>query len=247
MHRVDELFDTATAEEMARGYKKDEGHYVCLLCGATFMEGQIFPMDEAYYDAERAVMEHIKRAHGSVFDRLLDMGKRLTGLSDVQRSVVELLYMGKSDEEIAKILGGRAKSTIRNHRFALRERKQRAKVFLAIMENLEGRQEEEKSITIHKGATMRDDRFDITEKDRDQVLKAFIKDGCLTQFPAKEKKKLIVLQELFIRFERGRDYTEREVNEVIKTFYHDYATLRRYLIEYGYLERESDCSRYWVK
>ena len=247
MHRVDELFDTATVEELSQGYKKDGDQYVCLLCGQSYIKGQIYPMDEVYYDAEHATIHHITQAHGSVFDRLLDMGKRSTGLSDVQRSVVELLYMGKSDDEIARTLGGRAKSTIRNHRFALRERKQRAKIFLAIMQNLEDKREEEKTMTIHKGATMRDDRFDITEKDRDQVLKVFVKDGKLTQLPAKEKKKLIVIQELFVRFERGRDYTEREVNEVIKTFYHDYATLRRYLIEYGYLERENDCSRYWVK
>jgi len=27
----------------------------------------------------------------------------------------------------------------------------------------------------------------------------------------------------------------------------DHATLRRYLIEYGFLERTQDCGTYWVK
>ncbi len=29
--------------------------------------------------------------------------------------------------------------------------------------------------------------------------------------------------------------------------YDDNATIRRYLIEYGFLDRSKDCSKYWVK
>ena len=36
-------------------------------------------------------------------------------------------------------------------------------------------------------------------------------------------------------------------NSVLKLIYEDYATIRRYLIEYGFMERTNDCKEYWVK
>jgi hypothetical protein len=50
------------------------------------------------------------------------------------------------------------------------------------------------------------------------------------------------------RFEPGRDYTETEVNLLLMgghTF-SDWALLRRMLYDWRFLDRESDCSRYWL-
>jgi len=58
---------------------------------------------------------------------------------------------------------------------------------------------------------------------------------------------VIVLTELAKRFENGRVYSEKEVNEILLTAYEDYAVLRRYLIEYGFMDRELDGSAYWLK
>jgi len=49
------------------------------------------------------------------------------------------------------------------------------------------------------------------------------------------------------RFPPGRRYPEREVNQILRDIHEDYVTLRRYLIEYGFLERTQDCGEYWVK
>lgn len=38
-----------------------------------------------------------------------------------------------------------------------------------------------------------------------------------------------------------------EVNEILKAIYSDFAILRRYLIDYGFMERSRDCTKYWVK
>ena len=78
------------------------------------------------------------------------------------------------------------------------------------------------------------------------MLKNYIKNDKLTTFPSSEKKKIMIIQYLITKFENERKYTEKEVNAVIKDFYEDYATLRRYLVEYGFLDREKDCSFYWV-
>nr|WP_285865170.1 DUF2087 domain-containing protein [Lederbergia lenta] len=72
-------------------------------------------------------------------------------------------------------------------------------------------------------------------------------DGPLDIFPSKEKRKRIVLQHLLSRFEINKKYTEREINEVLKSVYGDFATIRRYFIDYGFMERNKDCSKYWLK
>jgi hypothetical protein len=56
-----------------------------------------------------------------------------------------------------------------------------------------------------------------------------------------------VLREVARRFETERFYNEKEVNELLKTVYDDFVTLRRYLIEYGFMDRKPDGSQYWLK
>ena len=46
------------------------------------------------------------------------------------------------------------------------------------------------------------------------------------------------LLEVVSRFEPGRDYAEREVNEVLLGVHEDFAYLRRELVNYHYLQRE---------
>ena len=97
---------------------------------------------------------------------------------------------------------------------------------------------------------MVDDRYNITETEYEKSLgNVFesLKPLKLKIFSAKEKKKIVILRKLAEQFEAGRNYTEKEVNDILGNIYADYAMLRRYLIEYGYLERTRDCSRYWRK
>lgn len=79
------------------------------------------------------------------------------------------------------------------------------------------------------------------EKLRDTVLKSFIMDdGRLKNIPAQLKKKLIVLEFMVRNLDMGRKYTEKEINEFIKTFHPDFATIRREFIMYHYLYREKE-------
>ena len=45
------------------------------------------------------------------------------------------------------------------------------------------------------------------------------------------------------RFDESRDYEEREVNELLAGFHYDTASLRRYLVDEGMLEREAGVYR----
>lgn len=75
--------------------------------------------------------------------------------------------------------------------------------------------------------------------DRSRVLRNFVRDGKLTTIPAARKQRVIVLQYLLEQFDPGRTYPEREVNDLLGGFHEDFATLRRELVDYGYLTREN--------
>lgn len=73
----------------------------------------------------------------------------------------------------------------------------------------------------------------------------FNPDGTLRSIPSKQGKKDGVLQLVVQSFDKDVSYTEKEVNEHLKTLYADYATLRRDLIDGGYLKRTDDGKSYW--
>ena len=77
-----------------------------------------------------------------------------------------------------------------------------------------------------------------------RVLKNFLTDdGQLRTIPSKQSKLLVVLDRLAQEFEPGRTYPEAEVNEILQGFHPDYAALRRYLVENGFMTREDNV--YW--
>lgn len=76
-----------------------------------------------------------------------------------------------------------------------------------------------------------------------KVLRDFLVDGRLKTIPAQEKKKQIILRYLVLRFEPGRQYTEREVNALIQEVHPDSASLRRYMVDARLLAR--DHGIYW--
>jgi hypothetical protein len=71
-------------------------------------------------------------------------------------------------------------------------------------------------------------------------------DGSLKMIPTKGKKIGAVLDYLVLSFENDVEYNERQVNDILEKFYPDPTTLRRYLIDYGYLERSRNGAQYWL-
>ena len=63
------------------------------------------------------------------------------------------------------------------------------------------------------------------------------------QWPSKRSKRLIVLDHLAQQFQIGMRYTEREVNDVLRRFDDDVATMRRYLVDEQFLDRSQ--GEYW--
>jgi hypothetical protein len=76
-----------------------------------------------------------------------------------------------------------------------------------------------------------------------RVLRAFVRDGRLVSMPAQHGKRMVVLDLLSQQFEPGRRYREPEVNAILLRWHDDCASLRRYLVDEGFLER--DAGEYW--
>ena len=62
----------------------------------------------------------------------------------------------------------------------------------------------------------------------------------------RSKEKIVILQQITKSFIIEKEYSEKDVNELLLKIYSDYVTIRRYLIDYKFIERKADYSKYWV-
>jgi len=90
----------------------------------------------------------------------------------------------------------------------------------------------------------------VPEEDREEdvrkVLKTYLNaDGTIRQIPQMGNKLLIILNFIVDTFSLDTNYTEKEVNTILRRFHVDTAALRRNLIDYGFMARESDGTGYW--
>jgi hypothetical protein len=81
-------------------------------------------------------------------------------------------------------------------------------------------------------------------------LSAYLNEhGQLTRWPGARKRadQDLLLTYLADKFEVGRTYTEREVNDILRQWhtFEDWALLRRELFERGHLNREANGTAYW--
>ncbi len=239
-------------EEIKNGYRfdKENNKYICNHCGKEFFTGEIYQFDNRFFDSHCAVGIHISKEHGTVFDLLISTENKYLGLTENQKSLMGLLNAGLSDNEIARQLGI-SSSTVRHQKFMFREKVKQAKMYLAVYElAVKGNPVHENLVGIHSTATMVDDRYILTMEERDKIIKTAFSSQSplkLIEFPAREKKKIVVLKKIVEQFDYGRSYEEKELNKILKDIYDDYPTIRRYLIEYGFMDRTKDCKEYWLK
>lgn len=88
-------------------------------------------------------------------------------------------------------------------------------------------------------AALEREAHDAALAEQRRVVDRLFTDGRIERVPAKRKVRVAVLLEVLARFEPGRDYSEPEVNEVLRAVHDDVAYLRRELVNYRYLEREA--------
>lgn len=230
-------------KSLEKGIIETDSELVCLFCGKTFNKEEIFSFGDKLVTANYAVNQHIEKQHSGPLKALLNLPAETTGISSTQKRLITLLGLDLSDQEIAEQLDI-STSTIRNHRFKLKEKKKQALYFIAVMNQLERRNKKMQTdeLNIHNY----DERFDIQDKEKQKVLKTFLnEDGKIESIPRKAKSKIILLGYIAEFFNNEKTYTEKEVNAVIQKVHEDFVAVRRYLIEYGFLARTNDGGKYW--
>ena len=239
-------------EVIKKGYEYDEKEkcYKCIECDEAFFEGEIYPFEDRFYTAEKRMLKHMENSHGNRLISLLNLDKKLTTITDNQKEILTLMASGISDKDIAARFNLSA-STVRHVRFSMKEKIKQAKVFIAISELVFGDDNLEKAIIpIHANATMVDDRYNITIEEEEEIIKKMfssLNPLKLRTFATKEKRKLVILRRIVREIDKDKNYTEKELNSLLKEIYDDFVTLRRYLIEYGFMDRSRDGSSYWIK
>ena len=88
------------------------------------------------------------------------------------------------------------------------------------------------------GSVLGGDVSQPASEEENAVLRAFFDGPRLRQIPASRKKRVIVLRRLLERFAPDRSYPESEVNELLREAHDDVATLRRELVDYGFMVRD---------
>lgn len=78
--------------------------------------------------------------------------------------------------------------------------------------------------------------FGMTDEER-EVLARYFSGRTLNEIPTNRARLQVVLQRIALEFDVGRRYTEREVNEILFAFHPDWSTLRRALVDEGFLDR----------
>ena len=84
---------------------------------------------------------------------------------------------------------------------------------------------------------------DISLLPRDPIVRRFVNRGRLVAIPARLSKRRLVLDWLAQEFEPGQIYPEAAVNRMLGRFHPDFAALRRYLVDEGFMERRQGF--YW--
>jgi hypothetical protein len=73
----------------------------------------------------------------------------------------------------------------------------------------------------------------------EKIKNTFIQQGKLISIPVQHKKRLVILQEIAKQFEIGKEYPEKEVNNIISEYHFDFCTIRREFIMNRMFEREN--------
>jgi hypothetical protein len=90
-------------------------------------------------------------------------------------------------------------------------------------------------------------KVDLDAYDRKVLANFILPDGRLKEIPAQRRKLELVLRHVVTTFEPGVKYSEKQVNQALARFHEDTATLRRELVGYGFMKRDSGGGDYQVE
>jgi predicted transcriptional regulator len=87
--------------------------------------------------------------------------------------------------------------------------------------------------------------IDVDAYDRKVLNNYLTSDGKIKTIPVQQKKLSAILRFIVDDFEIEKQYTEKEVNEILERRHEDYARLRRELVDNQLMGREGGGGKYW--
>lgn len=159
--------------------------------------------------------------------------------------ILSLLAGGpKNGQALAGILGLSA-PTISHHLAKLKEinavavRREKNIIYFHLNKDVLLHYSEALPKLVAEGTNERNDKgMELAHK---KILDNFLtKEGKLKTIPSQRKKKLIVLHYIASGLKMGKIYEEKEINEYIKRYHEDYATIRREFIMSDIMHREQN-------
>jgi hypothetical protein len=84
-----------------------------------------------------------------------------------------------------------------------------------------------------------------TTAEAERAYRTWVRDGRLVGMPARRRRRLPLLDLVAQDFEPGKAYSAAQVRARLRRWHHDHATLGRYLVDEGFLDRLPDGSRWW--
>ena len=88
----------------------------------------------------------------------------------------------------------------------------------------------------------------MSDDDHSAIARYLDPAGRVVIYPSKASRKRQVLAYLASKLEQEREYSEREINDLLDRYhtFGDWALLRRDLYEAGFVERTPDGAKYWL-
>lgn len=181
-------------------------------------------------------------------DKIITYHKALSDATRIRMLI--LLADGELNGQVLAEKLGVAPATITHHASKLREaslineRRDKNTIYFALNEYFIRSNANATADLIFKNK--KGDTEPMKDEDRNHnlkqsVIRNFITlDGKLKHIPAQLKKKLIILEHLVEQLEKGRTYTEKELNTLIKNYHPDFATIRREFIMHQFMFRENE-------
>lgn len=227
--------------ELKQGYHEQNQQLHCNYCDC------VFPLMQK--ESPELMAAHLKTLHGPNYLQLIQLDSKYNTLTEKQRALLVVFSSGAKDKAIATEMGV-SPATIRHQRFTFREKAKQAKLYLATYEMCFDQTEVSLLAVPERAMDVDvDARFAITEEEYTATVKRyfdFSNDRLeLRRWPKQQKVIITLLHRVIEEFQHNKHYTDKETTALLKDIYFDYVILRRYLIEYGFLDRTADGRTYW--
>ncbi|WP_057002545.1 DUF2087 domain-containing protein [Agrilactobacillus composti] len=226
---------TLTLAELGQGYRQVGDLLICNYCQAAFTQ-------------QPALTSHLEMKHGGALTALLAADSKYNMLTPTQQTLLQAFSQGLKDKDIATQQQV-SDSTIRHQKFTFREKAKQAQLYLAQYQAVFGTKTGTDLLPMPPGTDTKDARFKLTPQEYIKLTQQYLDFSTpqliLKRLPKGQKKIIALLYRIRAEFDFDTKYPQAQLDAKLKAIATDYVTLRRYLIDYGFLARTTDNHTYW--